>query len=130
MAINQLFFVKPSEDIVNKVCVCFGLNSLSDSKKFTKNDLFKLNTVNKLMELVSELEEFYLPCKAKHYLYNFDENGALTILRQLLRTTTYKLVSKEKYIKSTKYIEYHLETEQLLVEQNNPNQPTIINFKD
>ena len=130
MAINQLFFVKPSEDIVNKVCVCFGLNSLIDNKKFTKNDLFKLNTVNKLMELVSELEEFYLPCKAKHYLYNFDENGALTILRQLLRTTTYKLVSKEKYIKSTKYIEYHLETEQLLVEQNNPNQPTIINFKD
>jgi len=130
MAINQLFFVKPSEDIVNKVCMCFGLSCVSDSKKFTKNDMFKIHTVNKLMELVSELEEFYLPCKAKHYLYNFDENGALTILRQLLRTTNFKLVSKEKYIKSTKYIEYHLEPEQLLVEQNNPDQPTIINFKD
>lgn len=130
MAINQLFFVKPSEEVVNKVCMCFGLSSVSDSKKFTKNDMFKIQTVNKLMAIIPELEEFYLPCKAKHYLYNFDENGALTILRQILRTTDFKLVSKEKYIKSTKYIEYHLEPEQLLVEQNNPNLPTIINFKD
>jgi hypothetical protein len=131
MAINQLFFVKPSEDIINKVCECFGLSSVSDSKKFTKNDLFKLQTVNKLMGIVSELEEFYLPCKAKHYLYNFDENGALTILRQLLRTTNFKLVSKEKYQKSIKYIEYQLENENKVIEElNNPNLPTIINFKD
>lgn len=131
MALNQLFFVKPSEDIVNKVCVCFGLSSVSDSKKFTKNDMFKIQTVNKMMALISELEEFYLPCKAKHYLYNFDENGALTILRQLLRTTIYKLVSKERYHKSIKYIEYHLETETVTNNENpNPNLPTIINFMD
>jgi len=131
MALNQLFFVKPSEDIVNKVCVCFGLSSVSDSKKFTKNDMYKIKTVNKIMEIVLDLEEFYLPCKAKHYLYNFDENGALTILRQLLRTTNFKLVSKEKYIKSLKYIEYHIESEHIANSiENNPNQPTVINFKD
>lgn len=130
MALNQLFFVKPSEDIVNKVCMCFGLSSVSDNKKFTKNDMFKIQTVNKMMSLISELEEFYLPCKAKQYLYNFDENGALTILRQLLRTTVYKLVSKERYHKSIKYIEYHLETEKNNNENPNPNLPTIINFMD
>jgi hypothetical protein len=132
MAINQLFFVKPSEDIVSKVCVCFGLSGVSDGKKFTKNDMFKIQTVNKLMDLVPELEEFYLPCKAKHYLYNFDENGALTILRQLLRTLEYKLVSKEKYLKSIKYIEYHIDfTNQInspiIVD---PCQPAVIDFKD
>jgi hypothetical protein len=130
MAINQLFFVNPSEDIINKVCVCFGLCSVSDKKKFTKSDLFKIQTVNKLMLLVTELEGFYLPCKSKHYLYNFDENGALTILRQLLRTTGFKLVSKEKYLKSLKYIEYHIEPSNLQDDKPNLNEPTIINFMD
>lgn len=129
MSINQLFFIKPTEDIVKKVCECFGLIGLDDKKKFTKNDLFKNQTVNKLMLIVPDLETVYLPCKAKHYLYNFDENGALTILRQILRTLEYKLVSKEKYIKSTKYIEYQIEKEKEL-EKDNPNLPTIINFKD
>lgn len=51
----------------------------------------------------------YIPCKAKKYLSEIDEDRAITILRQLLRIYEYELAKKERVIKKKKIIFYSLQ---------------------
>ena len=105
---NQLFRTLPNEEIVNKVLCCFGLQNLQDAKTFSRNDLVKINTVEQIYKLKKELEEYYLPCKARTYLNQITEKNVITILRQLIKTFNYNVKSKEKYLKGEKYILYQL----------------------
>lgn len=105
---NQLFRNLPNLEIVQKVLSCFGLQTLDDSKTFSRNDLVKIKTVEQIYKLKSELEEFYLPCKARTYLNQITEKNVITILRQIIKTFHYNVKSKEKYLKGEKYILYQI----------------------
>lgn len=106
---SQLFKKKPSLEFVTKVAILYNIKEFKESQKFTLSNLESLNTVQKLNEIIPELKEYYINCKAKKYLENLDPKRAVTILRQLLKSIDYNLVSKEKYTNGRKFLEYRVE---------------------
>lgn len=108
MTLYQLFTKNPSEEIMDKILECFDISSLDDTVIFTRKDLVEKDTLNKIMEIREDIEVYYLPCKAKKYLYDLNEKKLITILRQFVRIFGYFIFSKEKYIQGEKYITYQI----------------------
>jgi hypothetical protein len=52
---------------------------------------------------------YYIPCKAKKYLTDMDDDRAITILRQFLRLYEYELAKKERVVQKKKIIYYSLQ---------------------
>ncbi len=96
--INQLFKENIDIDFLLRLISFYGYKSLNDTLQFTINDLEKLGTHYKLMEISDTLKDFYLPCKAHIYLDDLNCHKAITILRQILKLFSIKLISKQKYI--------------------------------
>ena len=113
MKINQLFNNIVTPDILNELLSCFGLDGIEDKRSFKKQDLVLLDTIHKLEFMKETLMRFYLPCKAKIYLENITDKKAITILRQILRTFNYKIISKEKNMQTKKVVFYFLEAERM-----------------
>lgn len=105
---DQLFRKHPSDQLFLKILRCFGLNDLDDTRSFSRNDLKVLKTVKHIENLLPELVECYLPCKARSYLTRLTEKNVVTVLRQVLRTRHYTMLSREKYVKGQKFIIYSL----------------------
>ena len=105
---NQLFRILPSEELLQKICSAFGFRSLNDRRCFSRTDLIKLKTVEKIQALKVELEKCYLPCKARSYLSDLNEKNIVTILRQCIKTRGYTINSREKYLKGDKFIIYSI----------------------
>lgn len=105
---DQLFKKNPSNELFQKVLNAFGLTDLNDKRSFSRKDLQYIKTVNKVNELKNELNDCYLPCKARTYLSGLTEKNVITILRQILKTRNYTIVSREKYMKGCKFIIYNL----------------------
>lgn len=119
MKINQLFRKHVDLDMVAQVLDCFNLTSFSDRRMFSKNDLLHFQTIEKIELLKLQLADYYLPCKAKVYLDNINENRAITILKQILRLYDQHLVSKEKNINNKKIIFYQIQSHsEVQVQQN------------
>tara|TARA_B110001469_G_scaffold124264_2_gene137631 strand:+ start:794 stop:1180 length:387 start_codon:yes stop_codon:yes gene_type:complete len=127
MTINQLFTSRPPQEKVLTVIEFFNLNGFHDTKSFTKKDLSIFETVKKINENISLLEEWYLPCKAKIYLTDLNEKKSITILRQLLKLYKYNLKSTEKYIQGDKMIEYNIYCNFKKDEQK-PEEKCVISF--
>lgn len=108
MKINQLFKSSIPEELLVKILICYGFNSVDDEHSFCKYDIEKLYTVDKINSLKDEIAKHYLPCKSKIYLDNLDANKCITILRQILRLHGQILVSKQKYIKQKKTTIYSI----------------------
>ena len=106
---SQLFRKKPTFEFVEKIAALYNIKEFKESQKFTLSNLETLNTVEKLNNIMPELKEYYINCKAKKYLENLDPKRAVTILRQLLKSIDYNLVSKEKYANGCKFLEYRVE---------------------
>ena len=109
MKINQLFKAHIPDDVFLKIIEAFGYSQMSDEYSFSKIDLKRLNTLEKLGTLKEELLKYYLPCKAKLYLHTLDENKAITVLRQILRLYNLILTSRQKYIKHKKTTIYSIQ---------------------
>ena len=77
-------------------------------RSFSRKDLKIMRTVQQIQQLLPELTECYLPCKARCYLTGLTEKNVVTILRQILRTRHYTMMSREKYVKGEKFIIYAL----------------------
>ena len=105
---NQLFKSIPPREVVIKVLNIFGLKTLDDNRNFTRHDIEKLGTVNKIYQLKPILEEYYIPCKARTYLNDMTSKNIITVLRQLVRLYGYSVISREKYIKGDKFIIYQI----------------------
>jgi len=105
---DQLFRKYPSDEIVNKVLSTFMISDIDDQKTFSKIDMKSMKTIDKLQELSDELEQYYVPCKARTYLVYIDDKTALTILRQIIRTRNHILLSHEKFFNGKKYILYSI----------------------
>ena len=109
MVKNQLFRINPDLSIVLSILETFGLDGLSDTKFFTKCSIKDINTVEQMNEMKDNLREYYLPCKASHYLDEISE-AELSDLnkRQFLKVHNYTLITTEKYINKKKMGTYRL----------------------
>ena len=108
MSKDQLFKIIPDIQIIQLLLESFGLKDLQDSRKFTKEYMTEINTVQQITELKDKLNDYYLPCKSKIYLHGINEKRAITILRQFIRVHGYTLISKERYIDGNKMSVYRL----------------------
>ena len=108
MPINQLFCKKPNTEILEKVLECFDLKNLQDNKQFTRKYLKDFGTVKKIVEIITNLSEYYIPCKGEKYLTELNEKKVITILRQIVKCFSYFIFSKERYIKGEKNITYQI----------------------
>ena len=108
MTTNQLFKITPDINIINLLLTSFGLENLEDTRLFTKDYMKEINTVENINKLRDQLNEYYIPCKSKVYLYGLNEKKALTILRQFIRIFNYTLYSKDKSNKGKKETYYSL----------------------
>ena len=105
---NQLFKIVPDKHIPNLLLEAFGLESLEDSRFFTKQNMIECDTLEKILEMKGELESYYIPCKRKVYLEKVTDKKCITILRQFLKSYNYKCMGIEKSIKGQKQMTYRL----------------------
>lgn len=105
---NQLFRQIPPKEVCLMVLETFGITDFNDGTPFSRKELKAVNCVEKMEQLKPLLLTYYLPCKARTYLHDLTEKNVITILRQLLRLHGYTILSKEKYLKGTKYILYQI----------------------
>ena len=109
MKFYQLFKSVPPTSFLQELLNCYGVRGLDDASEFSKFTLKDRNTVNKLIDLLPEMVIYYIPCKAKKYLGEIDEDRAITILRQFLRLYEYELSKKERVVQKRKIIYYSLQ---------------------
>mgnify|MGYP003389742723 CR=1 FL=1 len=108
MGKHQLFKETPPIELVIKIAQCFGFENLNDKGCICKKYFTTMNVIEKMNALLPELKKYYLPCKAKTYLTELNNNSIMTILRQILRPHNYVIISREKYINREKLINYNL----------------------
>lgn len=89
---------------VNDLLKKLGFLGLNDKKTFTKFDI----SSDKFEEVLITIEPYYIPCKAKRFLYDLNEGKQITILRHLLRHIGYDLLVQEKVINKAKYTTYQI----------------------
>lgn len=106
--INQLFKQVPDLEFLIKLLNCFGLQDLEDKTEFTKDNLVKINTIDKVNNLLPELVIYYLPCKYNYFLRELTINKCITILKQVLRLFDYQIKKREHVINKIKIIYYFL----------------------
>jgi len=113
MVLNQLFVHRPSLELVNKMLPKFGIRDINDNTtEFTLLDMAQLNTLVAVSAFENEIKECYIPCKRNKYVGTLDDKALITILRQFLKMHDHDLQSREKFIKGTKYLVYHVITKQ------------------
>lgn len=105
---NQNFRNLPDMKIILLLLETFGLDNLEDSRLFTREHIFEINTVDKIKDLVPKLSEYYLPCKCKNYLEEITEKKTITILRQFIKIYNYRVITFEKSIQGKKQMIYQL----------------------
>ena len=110
MGKHQLFKKVPSKDLALRLLNCFNFKDFDDRKCICKKYFKRMKVIENVTKLLPELKEHYLPCKSKTYLNKefINNNSVMTILRQILRTFNYVIVSREKYINGEKLINYSL----------------------
>jgi hypothetical protein len=110
MVLNQLFDEKPSLELINNIIKKIGLKDINDSNEFTILDLDINNSITNIKQFEDEIKECYIPCKRNKYVNEITNKSIITILRQFLKMYEKDLISREKYIKGTKYLVYKIIT--------------------
>lgn len=105
---DQNFRNKPDIKFILTLLETFGLDNLEDDRYFTKEHMKENLTVEKINDLIPQMNDYYLPCKSKIYLKDINEKKAITILRQFVKIYNYKVFSFEKSIHGKKQITYRL----------------------
>tara|TARA_B100001094_G_scaffold190554_1_gene184500 strand:- start:191 stop:580 length:390 start_codon:yes stop_codon:yes gene_type:complete len=127
---NQLFRISPDLKITNQILNNFGINDINDNHSFTKENLGDLKTVDKMNEMLDQLNKYYLPCKSKIYLVELNEKRCITILRQFLKNHNHTLISKERYSKGKKSLFYQVIPQQIdMLTQNRDIEKVVISFE-
>lgn len=105
---NQLFKINPDSFIIDKLLTAFCLKNIDDTRFFTKQNILDNDTPQKIISLIPELINYYLPCKAKIYLKDINHKKCITILRQFLKFFQYKCIGTEKCFNGKKQMTYRL----------------------
>ena len=92
-------------DIVNQVLQILHFDNVHDKRFFTFKDLH----INDFQNAIIILEPYYIPCKARKYLYtDLSQHRILTIIRQILKPIGFSLFSQERTIDKKKEMFYQL----------------------
>lgn len=105
--IKHLFRKRPHLELVHDILINLRFTGLNDARLFTKYDI----DTEVFEEFLPLLEPYYLPCKAKLFLREFDNTKGVTVLRHLLRAHGYKLHAYEKVQQGKKQTYYQFEKE-------------------
>jgi hypothetical protein len=103
--IKHLFRKRPTLEIVEQILQALHFTGLEDGRTFKKGDI----DLTAFEELLPLLEPYYLPCKAKLFLYEFSQAKGITVIRHLLRAHGYKLHVYEKVSQGVKQTLYQIE---------------------
>jgi hypothetical protein len=111
MTINQLFIEQPPNELVHRFCQVFGLSGISDRTWFSKTDMASHNTIGRINSiLLDDLKKLYIKCKARSYLRDINDQLAITILRQLLKTQGGSLKTRTVSFGGDRVTQYQLNT--------------------
>lgn len=109
MTIQQLFAKKPTDDVIKDLLLMTKFGSLHNSKEVSKTDLEKPEVVKQYDLYKVNLKPFYIACKyKKHVEVPTTHKTIITVLRQLVRTRQFKIVSKQKYIDGNRVYVYNI----------------------
>jgi hypothetical protein len=99
-----MFRVPIEKKVIEEVLQQLNFIGLHDKKEFTKYDISR----EKFEEAILLIEPYYLPCKARRFLYDLNEGKQITILRHLLRSIDYDLLVQEKVLHNVKSTTYQI----------------------
>ncbi len=103
---DNLFRECIPRDVINEVLAFLKFDSIEDTRVFTMKNLVPTEFDPALLLL----EPYYIPCKARKYLYGeMTPHRIVTILRQILRTQGYGLISQERTISGKKELHYQIQ---------------------
>jgi len=105
---KQIFRVKPDMKILMSLINCFDISDLNESKQFTKHDIRKFNTIEKINEIIPDLMIYYYPHKIRMHLSHVTERNCITILSHFLAEFNYKLNRREAVTNQKKLIYYNI----------------------
>lgn len=104
---KHIFFKKtPDKVLLERLLLCFGIEHFGQNVSFTKEHLVKINTLDKVLNLVEELRSYYIPCKAKLYLEDLNVQKCITVLRQILKLHSCYIMSIQKMKFGVKSVYY------------------------
>lgn len=104
---KHIFFKKtPDKALFERLLNCFGIEQIGDNVSFTKEHLVMIKTLDKFKELVDELRQYYIPCKARIYLENLTVPKCITVLRQIMRLYSCYMMSIQKMKFGVKSVYY------------------------
>ena len=112
---QKLFRTPPPKDLVEEILHHLKLKGLTEQRWFTRDELY-MNTLDDWLPL---LEPYYLPCKAKRFLFDVTPARMITILRHILHPLDYDLRTQErmyKLQKQTMYQIYSLKVQQPILD--------------
>lgn len=109
MTIHQLFAKKPTDDVIKDILVITKFGSLHNPKEVTKNDLETAEVIKLYDHFKPNLKPFYITCKYKKHVETATTyKNIITVLRQLVRTRQFKIISKQKYVDGKRIYVYNL----------------------
>ena len=102
---DNLFREYVSREKVGEVLQLLNFDGPTDSRLFTVKDV----NISKFEMAILILEPYYIPCKAKKYLYgDLTQHRILTVLRQILKPIGFTLHGQERTIGRKKETFYQI----------------------
>lgn len=109
MTIQQLFTIKPTDDMIRDILIATKFGSLHNPKEVTKQDLENPAVIKLYDQLKLNLKPYYIACKyKKHVDIPTTHKTIITVLRQLVKTRKFKIIAKQKYIDGNRIYVYKL----------------------
>ena len=106
MTHKKLFRKEPPKELVDSILRATGLLGMIDLRWFTKEELI----LTGYEEWLTQLEPYYLPCKAARFLHGeMDHAKLITIFRHILRPHAYDLHVQERLYKEHKHSLYQIQ---------------------
>ena len=101
----KLFRKEPPVEFVTGVLRHLGLLGFHDLRWFSRDEL-QTATMD---EWLSELQAYYLPCKARRFFEAWTDVSLLTVLRHILHVHGYTLQKEERLYKGIKQSLYQIQ---------------------
>jgi len=103
---KRIFRRAPPKELVEDILRHCGLKEgFADIRWFSREELV-LATLEEWLPLI---EPYYVPCKARRFLDNFNSGRCVTVLRHCLRCYEYDLQTHECVYKSQKQTLYQIQ---------------------